>query len=203
MIVRMAMKQAAERPSRSSRTRIAPPRASLPTSATQQIGTRAPTSPPLRDRRGELGDLAPFLKWAVLAQTANVQRTGAHFAGVYTYDVVSFWPGARASLCAGPRPAPSTVGRGPDAGGPATRRPPRRGRNHDAMWRAAIQAGADRITITSYNEARGTQIELVMTRCCAGHRRSAGLVPVRQPYYEGPSWLHGKRAAGLPGRTAY
>ena len=39
-------------------------------------------------------------------------------------------------------------------------KPRRNGLTYDAMWRAAIAAGADRITITSYNEwQEGTQIE--------------------------------------------
>jgi glycosyl hydrolase family 99 len=39
-------------------------------------------------------------------------------------------------------------------------KPRRNGRTYDSMWRAAIAAGADRITITSYNEwQEGTQIE--------------------------------------------
>ena len=36
----------------------------------------------------------------------------------------------------------------------------RHGATYDAMWHAAIEAGADRVTITSYNEwHEGTQIE--------------------------------------------
>jgi glycoprotein endo-alpha-1,2-mannosidase len=39
-------------------------------------------------------------------------------------------------------------------------RPRRHGQTYDAMWHAAIAAGADRITITSFNEwQEGTQIE--------------------------------------------
>ena len=39
-------------------------------------------------------------------------------------------------------------------------KPRRRGKTYDAMWRAALRAGADQVTITSYNEwNEGTQIE--------------------------------------------
>jgi hypothetical protein len=58
--------------------------------------------------------------------------------------------------------APS-VGPGYDArrgSGDPRVKPRRKGATYDAMWRAAIAAKADRITITSYNEwHEGTQIE--------------------------------------------
>jgi hypothetical protein len=39
-------------------------------------------------------------------------------------------------------------------------KPRRHGQAYDAMWHAALAAGADRITITSFNEwQEGTQIE--------------------------------------------
>jgi hypothetical protein len=150
----------------------------------------------------------------VLAQTANVSRAqAAHFAGVYTYDVVSFGPSTLAPLCArahkaGLLCAPS-VGPGYDAlraTGDTQYRPRDAGGTYDAMWRAAIQAGADRITITSYNEwHEGTQIEPAMTPL--PRRLTAASVPVsspvRQPYssYEGAYGLHGKRAARATSRA--
>jgi len=58
--------------------------------------------------------------------------------------------------------APS-VGPGYDArrgSGDPVVKPRRAGRTYDAMWRAAIASGADRVTITSFNEwHEGTQIE--------------------------------------------
>jgi hypothetical protein len=39
-------------------------------------------------------------------------------------------------------------------------KPRRRGKTYDAMWRSALRAGADEVTVTSYNEwNEGTQIE--------------------------------------------
>jgi Glycosyl hydrolase family 99 len=83
------------------------------------------------------------------------------------------------------------------------------GSAYDAMWKAAIQAGADRVTITSYNEwHEGTQIEPAMTplpRTLAA-TGAPSTSPVRQPYssYEGAYGLHGKRASrAYLVRTAY
>ena len=137
----------------------------------------------------------------VLAQTGSVAwAVAAGFDGVYTYDVVRYGPGSLARLCgraraAGLACAPS-VGPGYEADratgdGRARRR--RAGAAYDAMWRAAIAAGADRITITSYNEwHEGTQIEPARTPA----PRSPSASPVERPYqsYEG--------AYGLAGRAA-
>lgn len=89
------------------------------------------------------------------------------FDGLYTYDVVT-WNGALfRRLCAqahaaGLLCAPS-VGPGYDAR-LATRheviRPRNGGGTYDRMWKTALRAGADIVTITSYNEwHEGTQIE--------------------------------------------
>jgi glycoprotein endo-alpha-1,2-mannosidase len=89
------------------------------------------------------------------------------FDGLYTYDVVT-WNGALfRRLCAqahaaGLLCAPS-VGPGYDAR-LATRhevvRPRNDGRTYDRMWKTALRADADMVTITSYNEwQEGTQIE--------------------------------------------
>jgi hypothetical protein len=122
----------------------------------------------------------------------------AGFDGVYTYDIVTY-PGsmfarlcneahARRLLC-----APS-VGPGYDArrgsGDPVVKLR-RHGATYDAMWRAAITAHADRVTITSYNEwHEGTQIE----PAAPAGRHGA----YRYHSYDGAWSLHGDAAA-----TAY
>ena len=166
-------------------------------------------------------DWAPVLQAAsglqVLAQTANVSRAqAAHFAGIYTYDVATFGPSTFGSLCArahkaGLICAPS-VGPGYDAlraNGDTRLRGRNGGETYDAMWKAAIQAGADRVTITSYNEwHEGTQIEAAMTPV-SRHLSTAArpsTTPVTSPYlsYDGAYGLHGKAAStAYLARTAY
>jgi hypothetical protein len=102
------------------------------------------------------------------AQTAMVgAAAAAGFDGIYTYDIVTYTGNTFARICGEARKlhllcAPS-VGPGYDArrgdGDPRVK-PRRSGRTYDAMWRAAIQVHADRVTITSFNEwHEGTQIE--------------------------------------------
>jgi glycoprotein endo-alpha-1,2-mannosidase len=104
----------------------------------------------------------------VFAQTALVgaAETG-HFTGVYTYDTLVYGGGlfkrlckqahARGLLCA-PSVGPGYVAQ--RATGDPRVKPRLDGRTYDSMWRAALRAGADRITITSFNEwQEGTQIE--------------------------------------------
>jgi hypothetical protein len=153
----------------------------------------------------------------VLAQTTNVARAkAAGFAGVYTYDVSARGPSTFAGLCtrahrAGLVCAPS-VGPGYDAlraTGDTHLDPRADGATYDAMWRAAIHAGADRITITSYNEwHEGTQIEPAQTplprRLSA--LRGGAASPVAAPYatYEGAYGFHGRKASrAYLLRTAY
>jgi hypothetical protein len=104
----------------------------------------------------------------VLAQTTLVGRAkAAGFGGVYTYDV-GVWTGSTfARLCAeahraGLLCAPS-VGPGFDARlatDDTFVRPRLDGRTYDRMWKAALGAKADIVSITSYNEwQEGTQIE--------------------------------------------
>jgi glycoprotein endo-alpha-1,2-mannosidase len=104
----------------------------------------------------------------VFAQTGRVgyARKGG-FAGVYTYDLMAYGGSSFARICTSARAngllcAPS-VGPGYDArrgSGDPRVKPRRAGATYDAMWRAAITARADRVTITSYNEwHEGTQIE--------------------------------------------
>jgi hypothetical protein len=77
------------------------------------------------------------------------------------------------------------------------------------MWRAAIQAGADRVTITSYNEwHEGTQIEAAMTPVSRKLTIADGpaTTPVTEPYlsYDGAYGLHGRAASkAYLVRTAY
>jgi hypothetical protein len=104
----------------------------------------------------------------VIGHTTLVGRAKASgFDGLYTYDVVTWNGSLFKRLCtqahrAGLLCAPS-VGPGYDAR-LATRhdavRPRLRGATYDRMWKTALRAGADLVTITSYNEwQEGTQIE--------------------------------------------
>jgi len=153
----------------------------------------------------------------VLAQTANASRAQeAQFAGIYTYDIATYGPATLGPICArahqlGLICAPS-VGPGYDAlrgDGDTHFRPRDNGATYDAMWRAAIQAGADRVTITSYNEwHEGTQIEPALTPLPRQLTVSSGAAssPVAQPYetYDGAYGLHGKAASrAYLVRTAY
>ncbi len=113
-----------------------------------------------------LGSLSDDVR--IFGHTTLVGRAKASgFDGLYTYDVVT-WSGALFKrLCtqahaAGLLCAPS-VGPGYDAR-LATRheaiRPRLNGVTYDRMWKTALKADADVVTITSYNEwQEGTQIE--------------------------------------------
>lgn len=132
----------------------------------------------------------------LFAQTALVGAAAAGgFDGVYTYDIVVYDGGKFGRLCAQARAvrllcAPS-VGPGYDArrgSGDPVVKPRRNGATYDSMWKMAIQARADRVTITSYNEwHEGTQIE------------SASSGPTRRGRYrylsyDGAWGLHGAAA---------
>jgi glycoprotein endo-alpha-1,2-mannosidase len=89
------------------------------------------------------------------------------FDGLYTYDVYAYDGSSFPRVCASARRlgllcAPS-VGPGYDAvraTGDVRVRTRAGGITYDRMWRGAIRAGADVVTITSYNEwHEGTQIE--------------------------------------------
>jgi glycoprotein endo-alpha-1,2-mannosidase len=128
-------------------------------------------------------DLVPPADWAAVnakltgvrmfAQTPLVGAAAAGgFAGVYTYDVLAFGGDKFARLCSQARAAhllcAPSVGPGFDArratGDPRVK-PRNGGRTYDAMWRDAIRAHADLVTITSYNEwHEGTQIEPAQPR---------------------------------------
>jgi hypothetical protein len=104
----------------------------------------------------------------MLAQTQDTARAAAAgFDGVYTYDVMTLRGSSFRGLCrraqaVGLLCVPA-VGPGFDArraSGERRVRSRRSGATYDAMWRAALAAGADRVAITSYNEwHEGTQIE--------------------------------------------
>jgi hypothetical protein len=120
----------------------------------------------------------PAAEWAELnsrlegvrtfANTNLVGRAAAgRFDGIYTYDVLLFEGKLFPRLCAQARRAgllcAPSVGPGYDArrATPDRRVKPRRnGATYDRMWRGAVRARADLVTITSYNEwHEGTQIE--------------------------------------------
>jgi glycoprotein endo-alpha-1,2-mannosidase len=139
----------------------------------------------------------------LFAQTTHPGFAAAGgFAGVYTYDIARYGGWEFARLCQqahakGLLCAPS-VGPGYDAQrctGDRVVKPRRAGLAYDAMWGAAIAAGADLVTITSYNEGgEGTQIEPAgRGRGGAGYRN-----------YSGAYGLHGRAAErAYLERTAY
>jgi len=136
----------------------------------------------------------------LFAQTNRVGfAAAAGFAGFYTYDILLYHGAKFDRLCTQARAmgilcAPS-VGPGYDAWqatGDMRVKPRRDGATYDSMWRAALHAGADLVTITSYNEwGEGTQIEP------AGHGG-------RYESYDGAYGLHGRAARrAYITRTAY
>ena len=120
----------------------------------------------------------PDAEWAELNERlrdvrvfANTNLPGkaaaGRFDGLYTYDVLLFGGTLFPRLCRQARLlgllcAPS-VGPGYDARratGDSRVRSRRNGATYDSMWRGALRADADLVTITSYNEwHEGTQIE--------------------------------------------
>lgn len=123
-------------------------------------------------------DRDPSSEWAeALAALAGVRVFGhttfagrakaSGFDGLYSYDVLTYTGGTFRRMCTQARKvallcAPS-VGPGFDArlGSEVVgTRPRAHGATYDRMWRQAIAADADVVTITSYNEwQEGTQIE--------------------------------------------
>jgi len=130
------------------------------------------------------------------AQTTMVgAAAAAGFDGIYTYDIVVYTGNKFHRICAEAHAlhllcAPS-VGPGYDArrgSGDLHLKKRRYGATYDAMWRAAIASGADRVTITSYNEwHEGTQIE----PAASAPRRRAGY---RYLTYDGAWGLYGQTA---------
>jgi glycoprotein endo-alpha-1,2-mannosidase len=144
-------------------------------------------------------DFAADAWWPVTRQPNGMRLFGqtsrvgfaarAGFTGFYTYDILLYDGAKFARLCEQARTAgilcgPS-VGPGYEASAATgdTRVKPRLdGVTYDSMWRAADAAGADLVTITSYNEwGEGTQIEP------AGHGG-------RYESYDGAYGLHGRAA---------
>jgi hypothetical protein len=140
------------------------------------------------------------------AQTELVgDAAAAGFDGIYTYDVLTHDGGSFRRLCnqahvAGLLCAPS-VGPGFDArravGIPRVKAR-RGGLTYDSMWRGALAAQADVVTITSYNEwEEGTQIEPA-----GSAPRTAGGIA-----YDSYTGAWGCKGAKAPGayltRTAY
>jgi glycoprotein endo-alpha-1,2-mannosidase len=152
----------------------------------------------------------PAADWAAAREAMPVVRlfaqtpfpgfaSAAHFDGVYTYDIVGYGPSTFARLCNQARSrgllcAPS-VGPGYDAvkaDGDPRIKARRKGATYDGMWKSALAAKSDLVTITSYNEwGEGTQIE--PARPMRGYQS-----------YEGAWGLHGNAAAyAYVARTAY
>lgn len=120
---------------------------------------------PASDWAAALGGLTGVRVFGHTSLVGRAKASGFH--GLYTYDVLTWRGTTFRRLCrqarkAGLLCAPS-VGPGFDARlatSLETVRPRRRGATYDLMWRNAIAAGADLMTITSYNEwQEGTQIE--------------------------------------------
>ena len=123
--------------------------------------------------RVALAGLAGFRVFAHTSLPGKALKGG--FQGLYTYDVLVYDGGSFGRMCAGARGlglacAPS-VGPGFDAfraTGDDRVRLRNDGSVYDHMWRAAIRASPDVVTITSYNEwHEGTQIE--PARATAGY----------------------------------
>ena len=125
----------------------------------------------------------PAADWATLnAALAGVRvfaqtnlpgfAAAGRFTGLYTYDVLQYGGGSFGRICTeahtrGLLCAPS-VGPGYQATaatGDMRVKPRLHGYTYDGMWRAAVAAQADLVTITSYNEwGEGTQIEPASSR---------------------------------------
>ncbi len=148
---------------------------------------------------------AQFPSIELYAQTDDAARAAeAGFDGVYTYDVYAVRGSAFAAFCARARRAGIACAPSVGPGYNASRATPdyrvrsrRAGATYDGMWRAAIAAVADRITITSYNEwHEGTQIEPA--------RRRGATIYGAYASYEGAYGLTGKAAErAYLVRTAY
>ena len=137
--------------------------------------------------RASLGDVRLF------AQTNLVGFAAAgRFDGAYTYDILLFDSDFFGRFCAQARRAGILCAPSVGPGYVATRatgdvrvKKRRHGATYDAMWRAAVAARPDVVTITSYNEwNEGTQIE------------PASSDPVRAGYltYDGAYGLRGLAA---------
>jgi glycoprotein endo-alpha-1,2-mannosidase len=137
--------------------------------------------------RPSLADVRMFAQTNLVGFAAT-----GRFDGVYSYDILLFDGDFFARYCAQARRAhllcAPSVGPGyiaSRATGDTRVKPRRRGTTYDSMWRAALAARPDMVTITSYNEwNEGTQIE------------PASSDPLRAGYltYEGAYGLRGLAA---------
>lgn len=115
---------------------------------------------------GRLADVRTFANTGLVGRAWN-----GGFDGIYTYDLLIYDANDFGRICEQARKkgllcAPS-VGPGFDArraAGIERVLPRRNGLTYDTMWRSAVAARADVVTITSYNEwHEGTQIEPART----------------------------------------
>jgi len=150
------------------------------------------------------------------AQTAMPGFAAAGgFAGLYTYDIRVYGGNTFGRICAEARAldlkcAPS-VGPGFDSfrgNGDPSVKPRRNGATYDAMWRAALAAQADFVTITSFNEwNEGTQIEPAATAPRSGYLSYAGTYGVQgrsaaYAYLARTAYWTGVAAASPPARIS-
>ncbi len=128
--------------------------------------------------RGRLGDVRLMAETGNLASVRSgafveFARTG-RFDGVYSYDAVRYTAADFANLCGLARQERLLCSPSVAPGYVATRTKPADlrvldragGTRYDTQWRAALAAGADIVSITSYNEwHEGTQIEPARPYC--------------------------------------
>ena len=155
----------------------------------------------------ESGNLTSMLS---TARSPTTPAT-AGFDGIYTYDVVRYGAAEMAAACGAARQrrllcSPS-VGPGFDGRRAGMVKipvvDPAAGLRYDTMWRAAMAAGADVVSITSWNEwHEGTQIEPAKPYCFPRRlllprlrRRLRPLRPRRRDGLHGP---HGRVGPRIP-----
>ncbi len=139
---------------------------------------------------GQSGNLTSMLSGKFAAYAA-----AAGFDGIYTYDGVRYGATELARTCASARAlrlacAPSVAPGFDGMRGTTFRKvvPAAGGQRYDDMWRAALAAGADVVTVTSWNEwHEGTQIEPAVPYCFPDGYCSPG--------YEG---IYGRSGADAP-----
>jgi hypothetical protein len=117
----------------------------------------------------ETGNLGSMLSGSF----ADYART-AGFDGLYTYDAVRYGPAEMAASCAAARQRRLLCGPSVAPGFDARRSgspqlgvtPALDGQRYDTLWQGAFAAGADVVSITSWNEwHEGTQIEPAKPYC--------------------------------------
>jgi glycoprotein endo-alpha-1,2-mannosidase len=158
---------------------------------------------PLGDWAELNASLDPEVRMFLQTSYAGAAAAGG-FDGLYTYDVLVHHGGKLRRICEQARArgvlcAPS-VGPGYDARRAVADlrvKSRRLGATYDSMWRSALSAAPDVVTITSFNEwHEGTQIE--PARAHVGPRGG------RYEGYEGAFGLYGRAAQGAYlARTAY